>query len=37
MNEIYLTFFQLIFFLLSDSKIETAQVVPVTLFQNPAD
>jgi hypothetical protein len=28
----YLTFFQLIFFLLSDSKIETAQVVPVTLF-----
>lgn len=32
-----LTFFQLMFFLLSDSKIDVAQVVPVTLFQKPAD
>jgi hypothetical protein len=36
-REANLTFFQLMFLLLSDSKIDVAQVVPVTLFQNPAD
>ena len=31
-----LTFFQVMFFLLRDSKIDVAQVVPVTLLKNPA-